>query len=245
MTVWCGNWNASRRILRRRQDFFIRQRAPFHARNRREIAAEFREPSRELVRHFAKQVYSKTLTQGRWRNSPGLCARLCASMSMIRSAAACNPPCSRIRKRNARPKKRLRMSQIIRRRMGRPTSVFLLTGSRLKQTRSCTGFFMALHDWVLVVGDDVRVEPVKYAIFGERGSETWFTALYFRRTQGAHCLLELFRITRMCRCEEGLRDVNNHHQKVWRLRYATRMILKQPRPHDEAQLRRGLAERGG
>ena len=31
----------------------------------REIAAEFREPSRELVRHFAKLVYSGPLTQGR------------------------------------------------------------------------------------------------------------------------------------------------------------------------------------
>ena len=31
----------------------------------REIAAEFREPSRDLVRHFAKQVYSGPLTKGR------------------------------------------------------------------------------------------------------------------------------------------------------------------------------------
>ena len=68
------------------------------------------------------------------------------------------------------------------------------------------GFFMALHDWVLALGDDVRVDPVKTAIIFKRGKRNVVSV----RPRPLKALL-LARVPYYpdVPLREGLRDVRN------------------------------------
>ena len=172
----------------------------------REIAAEFREPSRELVMHFAKQVYSGRMTQGRLEEFTRFvreALRQHVNEQVRNRLQSAMLPDS---EEEPAPEEEAAHESDDTPPDGPPDFSVFANWKQTEANEELLGFFMALHDWVLALGDDVRVDTVKTAIIFKRGKRNVVSV----RPRPLKALL-LARVPYYpdVPLREGLRDVRN------------------------------------
>jgi len=143
----------------------------------REIAAEFREPSKDLVRHFAKQVYSGPLTKPRMeeftrfvrealRQHVNDQVRNRLQSAMLSESEDASGPESSVEPEEPAPQEHLD---------GGPDFRVFNYWKQTQENSDVYNLFMELHDQVVSLGVDVNVIPSKSYISFKRGRNSVIT----------------------------------------------------------------------
>ena len=147
----------------------------------REIAAEFREPSRELVMHFAKQVYSGRMTQGRLEEFTRFVRE--ALRQHVNDQVRSRLQSAMLPDSEEEPAPEEEAAHEPDDTPPDGPSNFNEFRYWWKQTvanEEIHSLFMELHDYIVTLGEETWVEPNKYAFSVKRERGAFFTVLYFR-----------------------------------------------------------------
>ena len=148
----------------------------------REIAAEFREPSRDLVRHFAKQVYSGPLTKPRMEEFSRFVRE--ALRQHVNDQVRSRLQSAILSESEVVPEEEDEPVSDIPPADGLPNFSEFQYWNQTVANEELHSLFMVLHDFIVSLGEETWVEPNKSAFSVKRERGAFFTVFYFKPQPG-------------------------------------------------------------